>query len=101
MEKLTYCETINDVLDLVTEVTGCEAFWDDSRWWTLGIKRDGITYGAQRPYLGGGMRGGIRTRAIDDEEAAFLKEALVTIESIINQDTEGMESWEQNTGVLL
>ena len=96
---------IEEVINNLSEKTGQEVFFDDSRMWTLGYKdKDtGSYYGAQRGYLGGGVRSGIRTKAPKEnpEYEDLFKKALEEIESIINSDTQGLESWEQNTGVLL
>lgn len=96
---------IDEVINKLSEKTGQQVFFDDSRMWTLGYKDkdSGEYFGAQRGYMGGGVRGSIRTHAPEDnpEYRDLFKTALEEIESIINSDTEGMESWEQNTGVLL
>lgn len=96
---------IEEVINRLSEKTGQQVFFDDSRMWTLGYKdKDtGTYYGSQRGYMGGGVRGSIRTRVPEEnpEYEELFKNALLEIESIINSDTEGLESWEQNTGVLL
>ena len=92
---------IQAVLDRLEKLVGCPVFWDDSRMWTLGYRDGGRVYGAQRGYLGGGMRGAIRSNIeVDSVREAFV-DGLKEIEGIYNRETEGLESWEQNTGVLL
>lgn len=91
---------INEVIERLNEKYGVNVFFDDSRMWTLGYKDDEGYHGVQRPYLGGGVRGAIRSN-MKGQELEDFKSALLDIEHIINSDTEGLESWEQNTGVLL
>lgn len=92
---------INEVIERLSKKYDVDVFFDDSRMWTLGYKdKYGVYCGVQRPYLGGGVRGGIRSN-LEGEELEDFKNALLEIKKIINSDTEGLESWEQNTGVLL
>jgi len=93
---------IDEVLDLLREVTGEKVFFDDSRMWTLGY-RDADTgeyYGTQRGYLGGGMRGAIRTNLSGDLAELFTA-ALLKIEEIYNSGYEEDPVWDRPTGVLL
>ena len=96
---------IEEVINRLSEKTNQNVFFDDSRMWTLGYKDkdSGIYYGSQRGYLGGGVRGSIRVSVPEEnpEYEELFKSGLLEIESIINSDTEDLESWEQNTGVLL
>lgn len=94
-------DEIDDVILSLKEKYGDSVFFDDSRMWTLGYRVDGKVFGVQRPYLGGGVRGGIRSNIEDEKVRDDFRSALLDIEYIINKPTEGMESWEQNTGVLL
>lgn len=92
---------VQEVMDRLSELVGASVFFDDSRLWTLGYREDGVVYGVQRPYLGGGVRGGIRSNIKDEAIREAFTNGLKEIEGIINGDTEGLKSWEQNTGVLL
>ena len=92
---------IQEILERLEKLVGCPVFWDDSRMWTLGYRSEGRVYGVQRGYLGGGIRGAIRSNIeVEGVREAFVN-ALKEIEGIYNRETEGLESWEQNTGVLL
>lgn len=92
---------IEEVIDYLCEYTNERVFWDDSRMWTLGFKPEyQTTQGIQRAYLGGGVRGQLRTNLTGALNKIFTA-GILKIESIINSETEGLESWEQNTGVLL
>lgn len=95
--------TINNIIEQLEEKTGHkDIFFDDSRMWTLAYKdSDGDYFGVQRAYLGGGIRGAIRSNIKDEDEREIFTKALKDIESVINEETAGLESWEQNTGVLL
>lgn len=92
---------IDEIIEELTDLVGSPVFWDDSRMWTLGFRKDGVVYGVQRGYLGGGVRGSIRSNIEDDNIREEFVNGLKEIEAIYNRDTEGLESWEQNTGVLL
>lgn len=92
---------IDDIILELREKYGDSVFFDDSRMWTLGYRVDGQVFGVQRPYLGGGILGEIRSNIKDEKVRDEFRSALLEIEQIINSDTEGLESWEQNTGVLL
>lgn len=93
---------IDEVIELLREVTGEKVFFDDSRMWTLGYRDDdtGTYYGAQRGYLGGGMRGAIRTNLSGDPAELFTA-ALLKIEEIYNSGYEEDPVWDRPTGVLL
>ena len=92
---------IDELIKQLEEKTGRRVFFDDSRMWTLGYREGGTTYGVQRGYLGGGIRGAIRSNIKDEEERELFAQTLKDIEATINEETAGLESWEQNTGVLL
>ena len=94
---------IDLIIENLEEKTGHKnIFFDDSRMWTLGYRDEsGCVYGVQRGYLGGGVRGAIKSNIEDEDERALFTQALKDIESAINEETQGLESWEQNTGVLL
>lgn len=94
--------SIDNIIENLEYKTGIETiFWDDSRMWTLGYREDGLVYGVQRGYLGGGVRGSIRSNIEDESTRELFAQALRDIEGVYNQDTQGLPSWEQNTGVLL
>lgn len=92
---------IQEIIENLENLVGESVFWDDSRMWTLGYRKDGQVFGVQRGYLGGGVRGSIRSNIEDEGVREAFTKALKDIEAIYNADTEGLESWEQNTGVLL
>lgn len=92
---------IQEIIENLEKLVGESVFWDDSRMWTLGYRKDGRVFGVQRGYLGGGVRGAIRSNIEDEGVREAFTKALKDIEAIYNADTEGLESWEQNTGVLL
>lgn len=93
---------IEELINNLEEKTGHkDIFFDDSRMWTLGYREDGAVYGVQRGYLGGGVRGAIRSNIKDEAGRELFTQTLKDIESAINEETAGLESWEQNTGVLL
>lgn len=91
------------IIEDLQEKTGHKnIFFDDSRWWTLGYRdEDDTVYGVQRGYLGGGIRGNIKSNIEDEDERALFTQALRDIESAINAGQDDCESWEKNTGVLL
>ena len=102
-----------DILDAIEYVKKKakvgNVYFDDSRAWALyttekpaAEKTPGYCrkYGAYRDYLGGGIRGTMCCNLTGELNALFTS-ALSRIESIINDETDGLESWEQNTGVLL
>ena len=94
---------IEFIIENLEQETGHDKiFFDDSRLWTLGYyDESGKVYGVQRGYLGGGIRGAIKSNIEDEEERALFTQALKDIESAINAGQEDCESWEKNTGVLL
>lgn len=94
--------SIEEVIEKISKISGQRVFFDDSRMWALGYKdADGNYFGVQRPYLGGGVRGSIRSNIEDVDLRKAFTDALLEIESIINEGCEDLPSWEQNTGVLL
>ncbi len=93
-------EEIEVIVNDLSKKYGVDVFFDDSRMWTLGYKDEDGYHGVQRPYLGGGVRGAIRSN-LEGQKFEDFRSALLDIEHVINSDTEGLESWEQNTGVLL
>ena len=92
---------VQEVIEKLEKLVGVPVFWDDSRMWTLGFRLDGLVFGVQRGYMGGGVRGSIRSNIEDEKLREAFVNGLKEIEGIYNRETEGLESWEQNTGVLL
>lgn len=101
IENIKQSAEIDEVLDLLRDATGERVFFDDSRMWTLGYRdqNTGSYYGAQRGYLGGGMRGPIRTN-LDGEIGELFTVALLKIEEIYNSGYEEDPVWDRPTGVL-
>lgn len=92
---------IDVIIEKLSEKYGVKVFFDDSRLWTLAYKDSaGDYFGVQRPYLGGGVRGAIRSN-LEGEMREDFEKAMKDIEAVINHDTADGEVWEQNTGVLL
>lgn len=110
IERIDECMDIDDVINAVKEIAKVQrVYFDDSRAWALYTEQKPAAektpgqcrkYGAYRDYLGGGVRGGIECNLTGYLNTLFVY-ALKRIESIINDETDGLESWEQNTGVLL
>lgn len=101
LENIQSYDEIDDVIQDLQDATGQKVFFDDSRAWTLAYKDDaGDYFGVQRGYLGGGVRGPIKTN-LDGDEYTIFKAGLEKIESIINAGFEDAESWDCPTGVLL
>lgn len=101
IENINSRDEIDDVIQDLRDATGQSVFFDDSRAWSLLYQdRDGDYHGVQRGYLGGGVRGPIKTN-LDGDEYTIFKTGLEKIESIINSGFENDESWDRPTGVLL
>lgn len=109
IKNLQNCSEIDEVITCVQDALDDVRVWfDDSRAWALYCykcpdpteKRFARKYGAYRNYMGGGVRGSMQTN-LEGQYGVLFTTALKRIEAIYNDDTEGMESWEQNTGVLL
>jgi len=103
-------EEVIETLENKLNVPEGSVFFDGSRNWSLGICGNILGYpvakfGAYRNYMGGGVRSGIKHNGEKARgnftKGELFKNALLKIEKIINKDSEGTQSWEQNTGVLL
>lgn len=108
IKNLQNCNEVDEVIACVQDaLDGVRVRFDDSRAWALyshkcpdpAEKRIAYKYGVYRNYLGGCVRGAMHTN-LEGQYAVLFTEGLKRIEAIYNMDTEGMESWEQNTGVL-
>lgn len=74
---------IDYIIEALEEKTGHKnIFFDDSRMWTLGYRENGSVYGVQRGYLGGGVRGAIRSNIEDEEKREAFTQALKDIDEM-------------------
>lgn len=71
---------IEELINNLEDRTGHKVFFDDSRMWTLGYREDGTVYGVQRGYLGGGVRGAIRSNIKDEAERELFTQTLKDID---------------------
>lgn len=110
VKAIKNCFDIDDICAIVADFAGVKnVIFDDSRAWCLythdkpvnnKIQGYANKYGAYRAYLGGGVRGAMQTNLQGGLSQIFAT-GLYQIEAIINNDCQGCESWEMNTGVLL
>lgn len=103
LQNINMRDEIGDIIQDLKEATGENVFFDDSRFWTLGFKNlnTGEYFGIQRPYLGGGVRGAMRSNLEDDDTREIFKIALEQIEKLYNCGYENCETWDRPSGVLL
>ena len=112
---MTSTELINKIVVEInkkfnTNVAADDIEFDDSRAWGLYIDGNKLNlpvrrFGAYRNYEGGGVRGPIHNNGRIEESTIELgemfEEALLQIESEINEGYENLPEWELPTGVLL
>lgn len=72
-------EEIEVIVNDLSKKYGVDVFFDDSRMWTLGYKDEDGCHGVQRPYLGGGVRGAIRSN-LEGQKFEDFRSALLDIE---------------------
>ena len=107
LEQIQRAARIDDICASLEKCLNCNIFFDSSRAWSLYTLQKPVNnipdcgkYGAYRSYLGGGIRGPIKTNLPGELGELFIT-ALRNIEDLINQENPDCEEWEKQTGVLL
>jgi len=109
-KRETSIEEVIETLGYKLGIDSNRICFDSSRCWGLYVNGGILGYnvqkfGAYRNYNGGGVRGPLSHNGEKERgnytNGVLFRNALKRIEEIINQETKGEPSWEQNTGVLL